>query len=160
MVITAANIGEVIRMDQKSQCILIENVTDKFIHYCKETGDQYATSEREVPGSIVRDPKVIAGVCRNAKLGAALGSAELSAFRKILDGSLESGQRKEANAVMGIVKGMQKHLEERVAGRQAEQNPARHSSLEDMIRKANSDRQGPGTRDNMRAHGTDLSAGR
>ena len=133
MVITAANIGDIICIDQNSQCILIENVTDKFIHYRQETGDRYAISKREIPGSVVQDPKVVAEFYRNAKLGAALGSAELSAFRKILDSSLEPVQRKEANAVMGVVIGMQKHLEGRVAERQAELTPARHASLEDMI---------------------------
>lgn len=150
MEITVANIGDVICIDQKARCILVENVTDKFVHYRQETGDRYATAEHEIAGSVVRDPKVVSEFYRNAKLGSALGHAEFSAFRKILDGSLEPAQREEAGAVLSIVKSMQKHLEERVASRQPEQVPVQHASLEDMIRKANADRQASGSRETKR----------
>ena len=160
MVITAANIGDVIRMDHNPRCILIENVTDKFVHYRQETGEQYATSEREIAGSVIRDPKVISEFHRNSKLGATLDNVEFSAFRKMLDNSLSPSQRDEAEAVLGFIKGMQSHLKIRITGRQAEQSSIRHASLDDLIRKADNNRQNFGSRENMRNLGNDHSTER
>lgn len=145
MKITDANIGNVICLDQNSRFILIEDVNDEFIQYRQESGHSFATYDREIAGTVVRDPNRISEFHRNAELGAALLSAETSAMSKILNGAEDPAQREEAASVLRNLKGMQKNFSERLSHTgitQGEQE--RRASLDQMISRANQIARGTG----------------
>lgn len=138
MVITAANIGDVIRMDHNAAHIRIETVKDGLVHYLNESGDRYATHEHEIAGSVVRDQKRLQEFSYNAVLGAALGRAEFSALRKSLNGSAPEQARAEADSVLKAARQMKIHLDRRLIerDRKEQSSKAAHDSLASMISKA------------------------
>lgn len=138
MLITAANIGDVIRMDHNASHIRIETVKDGLVHYINESGDRYATREHEIAGSVVRDQKRLQEFSFNAVLGAALGRTELSAHRKTLDGAAPEQDRREADSVLQSARQMRSHLDRRLTQRDMISRPSNKSrgSLDAMISKA------------------------
>lgn len=141
MVITAANVGDIICMDQNAVHIQVEAVTDQYVHYRQETGDNFATFEHNIQGSVVLDPNRIQEFKRNVTLGTALRSAELSAIRHLLDGQATREQHMDATSVLGSVKGMKMRLSERISQREAlsADKQAGHRSLDAIITKASAD---------------------
>ena len=143
MVITAANVGDIIRIDQNAVHIQVEAVTEKYVHYRQETGDNFATFEHNIQGSVVLDPNRIQEFRRNITLGTALRSAELSAIRHLLDSQATREQHMDATSVLASVKGMKMRLSERISQREARdtgKQPA-HRSLDAIISKASADGQ-------------------
>lgn len=136
MEITAANIGDVINLSSRSSPVLIEDVTDRLVVFRQESGDRYATYRHEIDGTVVQDPKRLTEFHRNSVLGNALTNAQISAIDKLITDSSDLEERKEANAVLGIVKSMLKHLDARVPDRQTKENSKQPRSLDSLIQKA------------------------
>lgn len=140
MIITHANVGDVIRLDQGARYIQIEKVSDQHVEYLRETGHRHAVSGHEMKGSVVSDPARIEAFHANSELGIALVHAENSALFRLQDGSCSGQQREEAKSVLQYVKTMRKNLSVRLSRhRDCETKRSRpRASLDSLISKASS----------------------
>lgn len=114
MQITKENIGAVLCLYQTGECIRIEDVKDRLIHYQREYGSNYTTHEFTADALPVTDPTRIADFNRNYEFGHALESAELAARKTILDGLHTPEEVRDAQITLNHIQAQQKHFHARL----------------------------------------------
>ena len=149
--ISAENIGQVICLENTSNLIQIEDVTDKLVIYRNEFGHRHGTYERDFAGHLVLDPDRIRLFERNYEVGRALNAAEQSALNKYFAYRQDPGAKEEAEQALCCIHAQQEHLEKSIARNQVQSKEIvqehenteilRHDSLDSMIRNANAQKE-------------------
>ena len=135
MTITRNDIGSIFSLKESGELIIIDDISDEYVHYRNEMGETFASTNYKIDGIIVSDPQRISLFRDNMSLGAALFNAEASALRKILVGSKHDPEVREANSVLETIQSQKAALRSKINS-YCKANHLSNSSLDSKIQNA------------------------